>query len=142
MTSPIIAAFSGSSSVLKASFFPDIMLDVNSTFNCALLDLFIHGADDINKIKNSNFIRIECDIVSGSYINGERSHTIHQFTANSTNVKGDTLALIPKHICYLPIKNNHLRSIQITIVDKKGELIVLKGEINCRIIIKRENSEN
>lgn len=144
MTSSLVVAFSGTSSVLQANFFPEITLDVDSYYSCALLDLIIYNSNDIVKIKNLDLVRIECDIIFGSYINGKRSHTIHQFASSSSHVKvnnNKTFVEIPKHITYLPVKTKNLRSIQISIVDHNGKLVNIGGNIDCRINIKRDYNE-
>lgn len=138
MTSSLIVAFSGTSTVLRAHFFPEIMLDADSNYCCALLDLIIYDSEDVNKIKELEIVRIECDLISDSYINGERCHTLYQFATNASHVNNKTFVEIPKHISYLPIKSKELRSIHISIVDRNGKLVsISSGNIICRINIKR-----
>lgn len=143
MTSSLTVTFSGSSSVLQNNFLPEIILDANCDYTCALLDLIIianEQSNDLDKIVDLGVIRIECDILSESYINGERNHTIHQFYASASYLKGQALVEIPKHLNYFPIKVKNLRSIQISIVDKKGEQIDnYNSDIICRLNIKRES---
>lgn len=95
-------------------------------------------SDDIVRITNIDVIRIECDIVSGSYINGKHCHAIHQFS-NCKVRPGYKFIEVPQHIIYLPIKERQqLRTIQISIVDQDGKLIDFRGEqISCRIHIKK-----
>lgn len=95
-----------------------------------------YRSDHIAKITDIDVIRIECDIVSGSYINGKHCHTIHQFS-NCKVPPGYKFIEVPHHMIYLPIKDRQLRSIQISIVDQDGNLIDFRGEqISCRIHIK------
>lgn len=102
-------------------------------------------SDDIVRITNTDIIRVECDIVSGSYINGKHCHTIHQFS-NCKVRPGYKFIEVPQHIIYLPIKERQqLRTIQISIVNQDGDLIDFRGEqISCRIHIKKieDNSSN
>lgn len=143
MTSSLTIAFTGTSSVLQANFLPEITTDENSDYSCALIDLFIKNTNNVDGIVNLGEIHINCDIISGSYINGQRSHTIHQFATSTSGVKGQTFIEIPKHLIYFPIKVKSLHSIQISIVDHKGEQInIYGGEIICRINIKRDNNSN
>lgn len=96
-----------------------------------------YSSDHIVKITNIDLIRIECDIVSGSYINGRNCHTVHQFS-HCKVPPGHKFIEVPKHMIYLPIKEKQLRSIQISIVDQNGDLIDFRGEqISCRIHIKQ-----
>lgn len=99
-----------------------------------------YWSDTIVKITNIDVIRVECDIISSSYINGKHCHTIHQFCPNKVQT-GYKFIEVPKHIIYLPIKEKHLRSIQISIIDQNGKLIDFQGEqISCRIHIKKDSS--
>lgn len=95
-------------------------------------------SDNIVRITDIDVIRIECDIVSGSYINGKHCHTIHQFS-NCKVRPGYKFIEVPQHIIYLPIKERQqLRTIQISIVNQEGSLIDFRGEqISCRIHIKK-----
>lgn len=97
-----------------------------------------YWSDQIVKITNIDVIRIECDIVSGSYINGKHCNTIHQFS-HCKNLVGYKFIEQPIHIIYLPIKQNRLQSIQISIVDQDDNLIDFRGEqISCRIHIRKD----
>lgn len=96
-----------------------------------------HWSDHNVKIANVNIIRIECDLVSSSYINGKNSHTLYQFSYGKTE-PGHKFIEVPRHVIYLPIKERQLRSIQITVVDQHGELIDFRNEeISCCIHIKK-----
>lgn len=98
-----------------------------------------YWSDDIVKITNIDVIRIECDIVSGSYINGKHCRTIHQFSHCKVS-PGYKYIEVPQHIIYLPIRKKQLQSIQISVVDQNGKLIDFRGEqISCRIHIKKVN---
>lgn len=140
MTSSLTVTFSGTSSVLQTYFFPEITLDEDYEYSCALLDLIINSKQkfDLKEILSLNVIRIDCDIVSGSYINSERRHTIHQFATSTSNVKGQILVEIPKHLNYFPVKTKNLCSIQISLLDRNGKVLnITTGDIICRINIKR-----
>lgn len=153
MTSPLTITFSNtsSSSVLQSFFLPEITLEEDYNYSCAFLDLIIIKNktkntpisykpfdDDINKI---DLIHVNCDVISGSYINGERRHVIHQFAPNTSYMKGRIFAEIPKNLNYFPIKFKNLRSIQISIVDLNGKPLDIKdiNLITCRINIKKDS---
>lgn len=143
MTSLLTITFSNnSSSVLQTYFLPEIMLDELYNYSCALLDFIIKFKEDAaaENLVKLDILRINCDIISGSYINGERCHVIHQFATSTSHMKGRILAEIPKNLNYFPIKSKNLRSIQICIVDQEGKLIDFQGaEAICRINIKRDS---
>lgn len=101
-----------------------------------------YWSDNIIKITDIDIIRIECDIVSGSYINGTQCHTIHQFS-HCKSAPGYKFIEIPQHIIYLPIEKKQLQTIQIKIIDQNNNLIDFRGEqISCRIHIKKIENEN
>lgn len=96
-----------------------------------------YSSDVIVKITNIDVIRIECDIITGSYMNGGICHTIHQFSHCKVR-PGYKFIEVPQHLIYFPIKVNELRTIQLRIVDQNGDLIDFRGEqISCRIHIKQ-----
>lgn len=98
-----------------------------------------YRSDHIVKITNIDLIRIECDIVSDSYINGKDSHTIHQFSSYKVS-PGYKFIEVPRHLIYLPIKEKQLRSVQLSVVDQDGKLVDFRGEqISCRIHIRKES---
>lgn len=142
MKSSLTVAFTGTSSILQASFLPEITLDEECS--CALLDLAITNniINDNNDKTEKKFefetVRIICDIISNSYINGKQSHIIHQFIKSTSLVKGNTFVEIPKHLNYFPVKVKSLHSIHISIVDENGDLVNVNGcDVICRINIKR-----
>lgn len=79
---------------------------------------------NINKI---NAIRVECNIVTGSFLNEIPVHTIHEF---STDVlPGYKINEVPTNIIYLPVINvNTISSIVIKLVDQDGNLIDFRNE--------------
>lgn len=142
MTSSLTVSFTGTSSVLQAHFLPEITLDEEAEYNCALLDLIIKNSKDLDELIKLGVIRIECDIISGSYINGGRNQVIHQFATCTSHVNGQTFVEFPKNLNYLPVKTKNLRSIQISILDHNGKPVnITSDEIICRINIKRENNK-
>lgn len=142
MTSSLTVTFTGSTSVLHANFLPEITLDADYVYSCALLDLIIKDINDSNKSLKSKVLRVDCDIISDSYINGERGQIIHQFAASASHVNNQNIVEIPKNLNYFPIKTQNLRSIQISIVDDNGSSIDLNGAgIICRISIKRDSEK-
>lgn len=130
-----------STSELQANFLPEIMLDVDCDYVCALLDLIIINCKNLNEIKNLNSLHIDCDIISNSYINGVHSHRIHQFATSASHAKGETFVEIPKHLNYFPVNSKRLPSIRISIIDNEGKQVKISGEIICRINIKRADSK-
>lgn len=85
-----------------------------------------HASDtpiDINKI---NVIRIECNIVQGSYLNGIKTHTVHEFYP--TVGPGYKIVEVPRNIIYLPLNTREISSITIKLVDQDNNIINFRRE--------------
>jgi len=94
-------------------------------------DLFV----DINKI---NIIRVECNIISGTYIDGKEAHILHEFSINVS--PGYKIIEVPKNVIYLPVTVNQISSITIKLLDQNGNLINFRGEaITIRLHLKIQN---
>ena len=111
--------------------------DINFAKNDSIGHLLGFGKDILkaNILHESRFpvsilstvvIRIECDIVSGSYVNGKPSHIIHEFVPNVP--PGYRIIEIPKNLIYFPVNQNSISSINVKIRDDKNQLINLRGE--------------
>lgn len=137
MTSVLTIALSGDRTAsLEAKFFPEIPLDDECyEYSCALLDLTVKNV--VESVPGSAMIHVNCDIISGSYINGVQCNTIHQFADSASHVKQRTLVETPIHLNYFPVKVKSLRSVHISIEDSKGKPVNIQGDIYCRINIKR-----
>lgn len=90
----------------------------------------------IPNIHDLTTIRINCDLITGSFHNGIPTHTIHEF---SPQVDAEYKIIEqPKNLIYLPVVRRRINSISISTVDRSGRLIDLHGkQISCRIHIKR-----
>lgn len=83
-------------------------------------------------------IRIECDIVSGSYINGKPSHIVHEFALNVP--PGYRIIEIPRNAIYFPINQNNISCIHVRLLDINNRLINLRGEeVQLYLHLRRKN---
>lgn len=95
---------------------------------------------DINILPVS-VIRIECDIVKGSYINGSPCHIIHEFVPNVP--PGHRFIEKPKNITYLPIIKKNISRITVKIVDERGNWIDFRKEpILLRMQLRKSSSSS
>ena len=78
------------------------------------------------KILKINALRIECNIISGAYINEKAVHTIHEFFPSVP--PGYKIIDKPIKIIYLPVIVDEISHIQLKIVDQDGELVNFRGE--------------
>lgn len=99
----------------------------------------LHTSDlpvDINKV---NVIRIECNIITGSYLNNTPVHTIHEFSPETGS--GYKIIEVPKNVIYLPVNVKRISSLTLKLVDQDGDLINFRGEritVRLHLIPKSE----
>lgn len=88
------------------------------------------------RIIKVNTIRISCNIIEGTYNNGDKVHIIHEFFP--TVPAGYKIIEIPKTVIYLPIINiKTLNIIRLRLIDQDGDLIDFRGEdISIRLHLK------
>lgn len=77
-------------------------------------------------ILSTTIVRIECDVVSGSFVNGKASHIIYEFVPNVP--PGYRIIEIPKNIIYFPVNQNSISAINIRLLDAENKQINLRGE--------------
>lgn len=77
-------------------------------------------------ILSTTVVRVECDIVCGSFINGIPSHIIHEFAPNVP--PGYRVIEVPKNIIYFPINQKTISSVNIKILDSNNKLVNFRGE--------------
>lgn len=94
-------------------------------------------ADHPINIIDINAIRIDCNIASGSYLNGQPSHNIHEFYPNVAS--GYKIVEVPRNLIYLPVVGHTIHKLELNITDQNGNLINFRGEkTTCRIHIKKD----
>lgn len=82
-----------------------------------------------------NSLRIECNITTGAYINGELVHTIHEFFPAVP--PGYKIIEVPSQVIYLPIVLKNIEYLQLRIVDQDGQIVNFRGEkISIRLHLK------
>jgi hypothetical protein len=77
-------------------------------------------------ILSTTIVRVECDIVSGSFINGKPSHIIYEFAINCP--PSFRIIETPKNVIYFPVTQNSISSLKIRILDTNNNLINIRGE--------------
>lgn len=97
-----------------------------------------HRSDKLVNIQPVNTIRIDCDLSTGSFHNGQRTHTIFEFSPSVD--PGYKINIQPKHLIYLPVTKRRISELTISIVDQNGDLVDFQGEtITCRIHLKKDS---
>jgi len=85
-------------------------------------------------VNNINVIRVQCNIANGSFLNGNKSHTIHSFYPQAP--PGYKIIEVPKNILYFPVNKQILDTVTITFADQDNKPIDFNGEettITCHI---------
>lgn len=95
-----------------------------------------HISDNTLNIFKVNTIHVECNLVSGAFMNGKPCHTIHEFFPAVAS--GYKIIEVPQNVIYLPVVTRSIPSITIRFLDQNGNLVDFRKEtITCRIHIKR-----
>lgn len=96
----------------------------------------MHVSEATVKITRVNAVRIDCDLIKGSYINNQPAHTIHEFSIKVE--PGYKIIEVPNKVIYFPIVVKSISSVNISLIDQENKLIDFRGEtITLRIHIKR-----
>lgn len=94
-----------------------------------------HISSNVVNITNINTIRIECNLITGSYINGKLSHTIYEFYPCVP--PGFKIMENPSNAIYLPLNKRTIDEISIQIVDQDGNLVSFMDEtVTVRLHLK------
>lgn len=92
------------------------------------------GNEKVNIIK-VNTINITCNIIHGSYKNGENKHILHTFYP--TVPVGFKIVEKPHNLIYLPLNTSRISDIELNVTDQDGKLVDFREEIiSIRLHIK------
>lgn len=95
-----------------------------------------HESKSAVNILSLTVIRIECDLIQGSYINGLPSHIIHEFVPNVP--PGHQFVEVPHNIIYFPINKTDISSLSVKIVDDHNNPIDFRKEkIQLRLHLRK-----
>lgn len=109
--------FSKSDSIGSLLGFKNVKLPAN----------ILHYSDFPVDIMKVNMIRVDCNIVTNSFNNGESVHTIHAFYP--TDPPGYKIVESPSNVIYLPINTHVIHNITLKIVDQNGEPVNFRKEV-------------
>jgi hypothetical protein len=86
-----------------------------------------HDSPEVITVSPVSIVRINCNIVRGSYMNGQECHTLFSFYPQVP--AGFRIDEAPDTVIYLPTINNHLiQNLTISFVDQRGEAIDFLNE--------------
>lgn len=93
----------------------------------------LHESDLPVEIISVATIRIECNIISGSYYSSNPSHTLYEFTPAVD--PGYSIIIEPRNLIYLPVNRKSIDNITINILDQDSRPVNFRGE---EIIVRLE----
>lgn len=104
--------------------------------NQALKPNQIHISQRPADILKVNVIRVECNIITGSYLNNRPSHTIHQFSPRVP--PGYKIVEVPQNVIYFPVTVKYIHTLNLSVIDQENNFINFRGEtITIRLHIKK-----
>lgn len=104
--------------------------------NERLKENVLHESSSPADILKVNIIRIECNIIKGSYFNNQPSHTIHEFSPKVP--PGYKIVEVPRNVIYFPVTVKSIHDLNLSIVDQRNQPINFRGEsITIRLHIKK-----
>lgn len=144
---PIKFELTANNNTLKCSLQCDeqINFSLSKTFgdllgfeNEILQPKLLHESRKPVEILKVNVINIDCNIATGSYNNGELSHTIHQFFPSVP--PGFKIIETPQNIIYFPIITNNINSITFKILDQRLNLVNFREEtVTIRVHLRKRS---
>jgi hypothetical protein len=97
-----------------------------------------HESDTIVNIMKVNCIKIECNLISGSFSDGTPSQTIHEFYPSVP--PGYKIIEVPRHPVFYSLNTTSISKVDIVLKDQDGSLINLREQpITIRLQIKRNH---
>lgn len=95
----------------------------------------IHVSEKTVNIIPVNTINVMCNIIQGSYKNGENSHILHTFSLSVP--PGFRIIERPHNLVYLPCNTSYISDVVVSILDQNGKLVNFRGEtIDIRLHIR------
>jgi hypothetical protein len=98
----------------------------------------IHESANLINIMKVNSIKVECNLICGSFSDGLPSQTIHEFYP--TVPPGYKIIEVPRHLVYYHLNTASITRVNIALKDQNDNLINLRGEpITIRLQVVRHN---
>ena len=95
-------------------------------FNAKIYTQGRNESEHLVDIMHINSILVQCDIVSGSRLNGIEAPIIYSFFPNVS--PGEKIVETPKNLIYMPITTKVISSITCWLTDQDGKALDLRGE--------------
>lgn len=97
----------------------------------------LHESDLPVEIIQVVTIRVECNIISGSYYTNNPSHTLYEFSP--TVDPGYSINIEPRNLIYLPVNQKSIYNITLNLVDQDSRPLNFRGEeVVIRLELRRD----
>ena len=97
-----------------------------------------HEGSSIVNILKVNSIFVNCDLVSGSFVNGTHEPVLYSFFPNVP--PGYKVIETPSSPVFLPVSQDYIESIRLWLTDQDRDAINLRGEtLTCWLVIRSLN---
>lgn len=83
-------------------------------------------SDNIVNINKVNALQIYCNLINGSYNNGQPVHVLYHFFPNVP--AGFKIIESPQQPIYLPVTGNVISTLTVRVLDQDGNLVNFRGE--------------
>ena len=94
-----------------------------------------HTSSNTVSILTLNTIDITCNIIQGSYRQGENRHILHTFYPSVP--PGFKIIERPQNLVYLPLNTSYISDVILNVLDQDGNIVDFRGEtITVRIHIR------
>jgi len=110
----------------QVDFCPPDSISSDVGFNNDLYATNYQESENPVNILSVNSILVNNDIISGSYLNGQRYPTIYSFFPGV--FPGYKIIETPSNLVYLPVTLDAIYSMQTSLTDQNGKLLNLRGE--------------
>lgn len=100
----------------------------------------LHQSDLSVEIIQVITIRIECNIISGSYYTNSPSHTLYEFSPAVD--PGYSINIEPRNLVFLPVNRKFIDNISLVLVDQDARPVNFRGEEVVIRLELRRNSNN
>ena len=99
----------------------------------------LHESDLPVEIIQVVTIRVECNIISGSYYTNNPSHTLYEFSP--TVDPGYSINIEPRNLIFLPVNEKKLYNITLNLLDQDSRPVNFRGEeVVIRLELRRNGS--
>lgn len=124
-------------SVFDINFKPDDSIGSLLGFSKRVLKAGLsHESDLPVDIIQVTTIRVECNIISGTYYVNNPSHTLYEFSPAVD--PGYSINIEPRNLIYLPVNRNSIDNITLTLLDQDSKPLNFRGEeVVIRLELKR-----